>query len=82
MFHPVLFFILLVTDLIHDIERIAAVRVDGLVQAHGILYGVQGVGDILRGNADLCGDFFHAGFLEIFAGERFLGIDRLVCRIL
>ena len=40
MFHPRLFLIFFVTDLVHDVECVATVGVDRLVEAHWILHGI------------------------------------------
>ena len=40
MFYPHLFLIFFITDLVHDIEGVAAVGVDRLVETHGVLHGI------------------------------------------
>ena len=66
MFHPVLFFILLVTDLIHDIKGIPAIGKNRLVQAHWILDGIQGIDNIFFGDADFFRNFTESRILHIF----------------
>ena len=40
MFYPHLFLIFFITDLVHDIEGVAAVSVDRLIETHGVLHGI------------------------------------------
>lgn len=41
LFHPVFFFIFLITDLIHDIEGIAPIGVDRIIEAYRTLDRIQ-----------------------------------------
>ena len=78
MFHPGLFLVLLVADLVHHIEGIAAVGDNGLIEAHGVLDGVQGIGDVFFGDADFRCDLLNGGFLEVLSGQVLLGVDGFV----
>ncbi len=82
MFHPGLFLIFFVGNLVHHVEGVPAVGENGLVEAHGVLDGVHGIDDVLFGDANLGGNLLNAGLLQVSAGEGVAGVDGLVGGVL
>ena len=82
VFYPGFFLIFLVADLVHDIEGVSAVCDNGFIEAHGILDGIQGIGDVFLGDADFGGDFFHGRLFQVLSGEAVSGIDCLIGGVL
>ena len=57
--HPVFFFIFLITDLIHDIEGIAPIGVDRIIEAYRTLDRIQCVQNVFCGNPGFRCDLLH-----------------------
>ena len=76
--HPVFLGTLLIFNLVHHIQRITAIGVDGLVETDRTLDGIQGVGDVFFADADFLGNFHKGWFPGVFAGQAFSGVDGLV----
>ena len=56
MLDPAFLPVLFIPNLIHHIERVSTVCENRFIQAHGVLDGVEGIDDILPGDADLGGN--------------------------
>ena len=56
MLDPVFLPVLFIPNLINPIERVSSVCENRLIQAHGILDGVEGIDNILSGDSDLGGN--------------------------
>ena len=63
IFNPVFLGAFLITQLIHDVERIAAVCVDRFVETDGTLDCVQSVGYLLLADTDFFCNFAESWFL-------------------
>ena len=82
MFDPRLFLIFFVADLIHDVEGVAAVGKDRLVQAHGILDRVHGIGNVFLCDTDLRSDLFDGGLLQVASRQGLSCVNCLVGSVL
>src|SRR5690606_1254168 len=67
-----------VADLIHDVDRIPAVVVDGLKERDGILDRVEGVDHFFPGQAQLLGDLPDTGLGRVFVDQSVAHLKRLV----
>ena len=79
--HPAVLGILGIPDLVHHRQRVAAVGVDRIVQAHRRADRVQRLADLLQGKAQLPGDFLQRRFPSHAGGHGLLTLQHLVGHI-
>ena len=79
--HPVELCIFIVPDLIHDGEGVAAVGVDGIVEADGGADGVQSLGHIGLGDLQGSADLLQAGLPAQGGSEGLLALEDLIGHI-
>ena len=79
--HPALFGVLGVPDLIHDGERVAAIGIDGVKEAHGGADRIQCLIHIFNGNIQKLGNFLHGGVPVHLGGELLLALQNPVGHI-
>src|SRR5690606_16022131 len=76
--HPDALFTVLVADLVHDVNGVAAVVVDGLKKGDGVLDGVQGVDHFFPGQPQLFGDLPDGRLRGILVHQGVPHLKRLV----
>ena len=72
------FFVFLIADLIHNIQRIATLGVYRFKQADRTLDRIQGIYDHFFFNADLISNFIDRWFLQILFDHIFFGINGFI----
>ena len=79
--HPALLGVLGVPHLIHNGERIAAIGIDGVEEAHGGADRVQSLIYIFNGNIQKLSNFLHGGVPVHLGGELLLALQNPVGHI-
>ena len=80
-FHPVLFPVFPVTDLIHHVQRIPALCIDRVIQADRALDCIHRIRNLFFRNPDLCRDLLDRRLLQMHSCIIFFRVDCLVCGI-
>ena len=81
MLHPAVFCILCVPDLVHHRQRVSAVGIDRVIQAHRGADRIQGLAHILLGDIKCSGNLLQGGLPAQLPGLGFLALQHPVGHI-